>query len=387
MKRLFPAVLLCLVLTVVFTSCASTQLSVPEGARSVTFRSQGQPLAVSAVKDDGTFRLPRDPVRRGYSFNGWWVTCTEGVIELTADWFVSHPEAGQVTADARWINTSYTRQKLGTMGLSQDGAVSGDYLMRLNASGVSSVYYMPERRYAATLYLDQNALDRFTPHSNCACFGCTYFAEGDEFPLFYTNAYNNYDTSLDRLFGTIGVYRITRDGRRFSAEIVQIIRIGFDQDTSLWLSGIGADRSPYGNMVIDTDNGKMWFFVTRDEPKTTRFFCFDIPSPGDGTYSEQFGVNLVVLRKEDIIRMFDVPYSYYLQGACYHDGRIYSTEGMGTGVNPDVIRVIDLENAVEDSVIDLFSDGYWKDVEFIDFYNGDCYLGDISQTMYILTGV
>ena len=359
----------------------------PQATRQVIFKSQGQQLFRSGVSETGDFLIPKDPARENCTFNGWWVTCDQGVVKFTKAWLEAHPELQSVEVNARWVNTSYKMEQVGTMGNTQDGAIFQNYLMRFNASGVGQVYDMETSRFLGMIALDNSRMSKFKPHSNCVCFGSTYYADGDAFPLLYSNAYNNYDAKVDRRLGTVGAYRVTYENKRFDAQLVQVIRIGFYDDKDLWMSGIGADKSPYGNMVVDTDNGKLWFFVTRDTNKTTRFFCFDIPDVNDGEYSEDFGAKLVVLQKEDIVDMFDVPYSYYLQGACYHDGKIYSTEGMGTGVSPNVIRIIDLNNKAEDCVIDFYANRYWKEPEFVDFFNGECYYSDFTTSMYKLTDI
>jgi hypothetical protein len=90
-------------------------------------------------------------------------------------------------------------------------------------------------------------------------------------------------------------------------------------------------------------------------------------------------------------RTFDIPYSWYLQGACYHDGKIYSTEGMGTDANPTGIRVVDLEHGIEDFFVDLHADdSYRREAEFIDFADGVCWYGDNKSSnvrMYTITGI
>ena len=394
-------ILLCLALAAVLVSCASgvakpepEQKAIvpdtdpyPQASREIIYMDRTEQFFRSGISDAGDFLIPaNDPVREGCTFNGWWVYCDEGVIEL-AKYMKLHPDAQQVTADARWINTSFTMEKYAEMGNTQDGSIYGNYIFRFNASGVGMIHDMSTRKYVNTISLDSAALNRFKPHSNCTDFSCNYYQEGDEFPLFYANAYNNYDAKIDKKLGTVGVYRITREDRKFNAKLVQVISIGFTKDKDLWLSGIGADKSPYGNMVVDRDNARLWFFVPRDTNKTTRFFCFDIPAATDGVYSEEYGVNVVTLQKEDIIYMFDVPYSNYLQGACYFNGKIYSLEGMGTGVSPNVLRIIDLKTRKEDLVVDFFATGYWKEPEFIDTWDGDVYFSDFSQTIYKLTGI
>ena len=88
------------------------------------------------------------------------------------------------------------------------------------------------------------------PHSNSVVFGNEYYDEQDEFPLLYTNIYNNYAKNDDKLEGVCLVYRIERNEREFTSTLVQIIQIGFVDDENLWTSaGEKEDVRPYGNFV------------------------------------------------------------------------------------------------------------------------------------------
>ena len=82
----------------------------------------------------------------------------------------------------------------------QDGAVFKDLIFRLDARGNCSVYNLSESVFESDaptdiLPIGEFLLDRaeqIVPHSNSVVFGSEYYAEGDEFPLLYTNVYNNY---------------------------------------------------------------------------------------------------------------------------------------------------------------------------------------------------
>ena len=75
----------------------------------------------------------------------------------------------------------------------------------------------------ATFALDKREL--ITPHSNAVFFGTEFFEEGDEFPLLYSNIYNNYSGKEEPLIGVCLVYRLMRDGDSFKTTLVQIIEI------------------------------------------------------------------------------------------------------------------------------------------------------------------
>ncbi len=236
-------------------------------------------------------------------------------------------------------NVSY--EDIGSIGAWQDGAIFDGKLFVLGGFGSGAVYDINTASKLGTLTLDKQ--DVLKPHANSVCFGSTYYAAGDKYPLLYVNIYNNYASSADRMEGTCCVYRLTEADGVFSTSLVQVIRIGFTEDLSLWKSKENnGDVRPYGNFVVDTEDNKLYAFVMRDANKTTRFFRFAIPAIGAGTYDETYGCNVVTLNAADIESQFDMAYFNYLQGVTYYDGKILSAEGFGTG-SESAIRVVDLE--------------------------------------------
>ncbi len=353
------------------------------------FLSQGQEVSCTEITSDMDIVVPQAPLREGYTFNGWWVTCDEGVVPFTESWFRGKVYHSDVIVNARWLNTSFSVQKLdwNTDGYIQDGALFKHYLFKFHSNGNFAVYSMNTKTLLSSSTLERMAFLKM--HSNSVCFG-SFLERTDIFPLLYSNVYNSYSGEVDKRLGMVGVYRL---GSGYASMLLQVMRIGFS-DTSPWRSEAGSDRSPYGNFVVDAENSRIWFFVTLDERKVTRFFCFDLPQIGSGEYDADLGTMVATLTEKDIVQMFDVPYSHYLQGACIHDGKIYSTEGMGTEAEPTVIRVIDLENQCEDCVIDLQGAGMAKEAELIEFYRDGTFLyGDYKGAMspktalYLISGI
>ena len=125
----------------------------------------------------------------------------------------------------------------------------------------------------------------------------------------------------------------------------------------------------------------------RDKPHKTRFFKFDLPSFTEGEWSDEFDAPVKLLSESDIVDFFDTEYMRYMQGACCHNGLIYSVEGFSKSEeNPPAIRIIDPQKKKE-----IFY-GRFEDVgldiepEFIDFYNGECYYidghGDVFNLIF-----
>ena len=271
----------------------------------------------------------------------------------------------------------------------QDGALWGDLLFRFNANGHCCVFDAAALDTVSDTPVTLPRIAEFwvgknepvVPHFNAVVFGCEYYAEGDEFPLLYANIYNNYAKAEDRLEGMFCAYRLERDGESFKTTLVQIIRIGFVQDTSLWMSEGVSDVRPYGNFVIDTDKHELVAFVMRDGPHTTRYFRFAMPQLSDGEFSEHFGVRVVTLMPEDILAKFDVPYHNFIQGACLHGGRVYSSEGFNEKIHP-ALRVIDLAEERQIAHADLVELGYTVEAEWMDFRGDTCYYVDAHGDVF-----
>lgn len=264
----------------------------------------------------------------------------------------------------------------------QDGAFWGNYLFRFDDNRHAWVYDATlldqegdeERELPLVSTFELNSADSVFPHCNAVSFGAEYYEKGDEFPLLYANVYNNYAKEADKKEGICLVYRVLRKGLAFSATLVQQIKIGFTDDRELWRSaGDQEDVRPYGNFLVDPEKRKLYAFTMRDADQTTRYFTFDLPALGDG--------ELVTLSKEDVLDWFDTPYHRYIQGGCYHEGRIYSSEGFGERIHP-ALRVIDLQQKKQIHYADLWDMGYGVEAEWIDFRKGNCYYSDARGRIY-----
>ena len=220
-------------------------------------------------------------------------------------------------------------KQIAVMASGQDGAIFGNLLFRFNTKGYGNVYDLSSMDTAAeptelapltTFRLDR--AEELVPHSNAVMFGTEYAEEGDEFPLLYSNVYNNYKKSEDRREGQCCVYRLERAGESFKTTLVQLIEIGFTKDSELWCSADVEDVRPYGNFTIDRERGLYWAFVMRDGTQSTRYFSFRLPKLADGVWDESLGLRRVVLTPSEILSQFDCPYHDYVQGACCHRGKI-----------------------------------------------------------------
>ena len=273
--------------------------------------------------------------------------------------------------------------QIGQIVYGQDGAVYGGYIFRFNHKSECTVYKTDNISVPyATFKLAKS--DVINPHSNSVMFGNERYSDNDEFPLLYTNIYNNHASASDKLKGVTCVYRLEREGNNFKTTFIQMLEIGFTED-SIWKSEQG-DVRPYGNFVIDSENSLYYAFTMRNEEPCTRFFSFSLPKANDGIYDENLGVKRVTLKKEDIIETFDIEYQHYLQGATLEKGIIYSLEGFSDDRNnPPAIRLIDTKTKKQIEVCFCADLGTWIEPEFIDFDNDICYYADCHGNLYNLT--
>ena len=273
-----------------------------------------------------------------------------------------------------------------TIGEGQDGAIWKDLLFRLDFYGNCAVYdlkalSLEHTEPVAQFTLDQ--ADKLLPHSNAVFFGTEYACAGDEFPLLYSNIYNTYAECPDPMAGICCVYRLWRDGDAFHTKLVQLRQIGFVEDRTLWRSENIADVRPYGNFILDRKQSIFYAFTMRDETASTRYFGFRLPRLHDGTPDPNYGVNRVVLNKQDILHQFDCPYHHFVQGACCRDGKIYSLEGFSdTDADRPTLRIINTHTKSQEQVVMLGDYGFVTEPELIDFYQDECFCCDYDGNLY-----
>ena len=270
----------------------------------------------------------------------------------------------------------------------QDGAIWGDFLFRFGSEGECAVYDLrglsrENAQPVAAFTLDK--ANKLVPHSNTVFFGTEYARPGDEFPLLYSNIYYNYAKYPDRLEGICCVYRLWREDDGFKTKLVQLVEVGFADDRDLWRSESVSDVRPYGNFIIDRQRGLYYAFTMRDEAAATRYFAFRLPRLDAGERDPVYGVNRVVLREEDILTQFDCPYHHYVQGACCHDGKIYSLEGFtNSEENPPALRIIDTDRECQETLVMMGDFGLTIEPELIDFAGDTCWYCDNSGNLYVL---
>ncbi len=274
----------------------------------------------------------------------------------------------------------------------QDGAIYNKFLFRFAEDGEAFVYDLRELydnctevhelTAVSSFYLDRRNI--LNPHSNSVSFGNQFYCQGDEFPLLYTNVYNNYADKKKTLPGVCCVYRIQRENNIFSSTLVQVLEIGFVDNEFYWKSP-GGDVRPYGNFVADAENSRLHVFTMRDASHTTEYFSFELPDCFCGNDNEVYGVKHLILDINDIKEHFSCEYHHYIQGACFYKRMIYSLEGFSDDEsNQPVLRIIDVETKKQKFYKNLRELGLNEEPEFIDFDDDVCYYADNPGDLYVI---
>ena len=195
----------------------------------------------------------------------------------------------------------------------------------------------------------------------------------------YSNVYNSYASAEDKHIGECCVYEVGGAGKIWSNSLAQVIKIGFVDDPDFWPAA--TETRPYGNFVVDKENGWLYAFVMYSSGKLTYWYKFDLPEISEGVWNESYRCPVFTLTAEDILDGWTTPLQNYVQGACVYNGLIWSTEGFSatSGTNVARMRVIDPARKAQIAVFNFYSDADPVEPEFIDFYNGKCYYGSVKQ--------
>ena len=274
----------------------------------------------------------------------------------------------------------------------QDGAIWNGFVFRFNSKGRCRVYEIEELKHGnpdtKTAFIDEFFLDRtgeICPHSNAVMFGNEYFEENDEFPLLYSNVYNNYAKAENKLKGVCLVYRLQKTENHFFTTLVQMIEIGFVENTMHWKSENVEDFRSFGNFTIDREKSIYYAFNMRDEARKTRYFAFELPKVRDGVEDDEYGIKKVILGLDDVKDYFDCDYHVCIQGACCYNGKIYSSEGFSSTIGkPPVLRIINPETREQDMKIEFNDFGIDTEAELVDFWKDICYYSDAHGNFYII---
>ena len=290
------------------------------------------------------------------------IASEDKILNLISNMSVSKSEGKfGYTGERITLKNKFGATNSGIKIYGQDSACYDGNLITFNSAGYYMMYTMNNDLLKASTALDQVAT--YAPHANAVCFGTEKYDADDNYPLLYVNAYNT--PGLPQ--GACYVYRLLNN---MSTSLQQQILINFTEDP-IW-AGNGSSVRPYGNFIVDTDNNKLYVYVMIDSLNVTRFFKFDLPELSDGA--------VVRLEKTDIIEYFDIEWMYYMQGACYFNGKIYASCGFTSA--DCKLYVIDLATKKVTSVVPL--GGFIAEPETVFVYNDTLYVAGNAKSIFKL---
>ena len=89
LKSIIAAVTLLGIILILSVSCMSA-LPLGDGETvTVRYFSEGSEIASQVLSAKDRLEIPKAPVREGYKFNGWWVTCDEGIVQFDRKWLAT----------------------------------------------------------------------------------------------------------------------------------------------------------------------------------------------------------------------------------------------------------------------------------------------------------
>ena len=254
--------------------------------------------------------------------------------------------------------TAYYQQEYGPAHsyVVQGGAAYKDLLFQCHDKAPAIVVYdLAKKSFAGEIKLEGCK----TWHCNNAVFSDVFYAPGDEFPLLYVSQENIAEHC------TI-VFRISRKGSAFNAEIVQKIVFPAPIEMGLY----------YPNIALDLKNGKMYL-----EGFTAP--SWNNPANGNGIVLLSFDTPdvhtpLVQLSTTDIKTRANSDFRVATQGACIRNGYLYQVFG---GKGAGLFCRTSLENGLE-LTVKLPAVGISEEPETLAFWNDTLIVVDVKGMVY-----
>jgi len=204
----------------------------------------------------------------------------------------------------------------------QGMAACGDIVVQLyDHNPGMALFKLPEGKLIAKIPLQEVK----TWHNNNAAMSNIYYKKGDVLPLLYASQENIAEHKTN-------VWRITRKGCKYKAEIVQTIVFPTPLEMGLYYPNIGLDCE-HGYIYLTGFSRESW--RNPDNGNAVQILRFRLPSPEEGP--------VVELRTKDIQQRHCTPFKIATQGATVRDGKLYQVFGVPS-LGQTLLVCVDLEN-------------------------------------------
>ncbi len=221
-----------------------------------------------------------------------------------------------------------------------------------------ALFRLPEGKLIAEIPLEEVK----TWHNNNAAFSDIYYKKGDVLPLLYASQENIAEHKTN-------VWRITRKGCKYKAEIVQTIIFPAPLEMGLYYPNIGLDFE-HGYIYLTGYNRESW--NKAENGNAVQILRFRLPSVEEGA--------VVELSTKDIQMRHCTPFKIATQGATVRGGRLYQVFGVPS-LGPTLLVCVDLASGK--TLINSPLNGITTEPEGVAFYGDKLLVAGADGVLYL----
>ncbi len=264
-----------------------------------------------------------------------------------------------VSASAQKFEKLYREEVIGGRERSQGATGTGNVLFQFyDGAPAIDIYELSSGKALGSIALE----GKKTYHCNNAVVSSTYYRKGDEFPLVYVSQENKAEH-------LILVFRITRGGGGFAAEVVQKIILPAPMEMGLYYPNVVLDLDA-GDLLITGFSWESWNKPTRGN--SLQFVKFKTPAVSSAE---------VVLTTADIQDRWTDEFVIATQGAAIKGGMLYQVYG---GPPTQFICCYNLATKKLVWKYDLIEAGIPNEPEGLFIIGDKIYVVDVEKNVYSL---
>ena len=264
-----------------------------------------------------------------------------------------------VSASAQKFEKLYREEVIGGRERCQGATGTGNVLFQFyDGAPAIDIYELSSGKALGSIALE----GKKTYHCNNAVVSSTYCRKGDEFPLVYVSQENKAEH-------LILVFRITRGGGGFAAEVVQKIILPAPMEMGLYYPNVVLDLDA-GDLLITGFSWESWNKPTRGN--SLQFVKFKTPAVSSAE---------VVLTTADIQDRWTDEFVIATQGATIKGGMLYQVYG---GPPTQFICCYNLATKKLVWKYDLIEAGIPNEPEGLFIIGNKIYVVDVEKNVYSL---